>query len=123
MLAGIIAPKRPLVCFIAMSLGGYIAGSAGESDWLFTDQDYGDTQFVATVDTAIMGRKPYDRCLTFAEYLYPEIPNYVYIWSRTRRGEDERTTFVSGDIVELLKGSKEKEGEAIWLVGGNPWWE
>ena len=69
-----------------------------------------------------MDRKP-DRCLTFTEYPYPGTPNYIYIWSRTRRGADERTTFVSGDIVVLLKGLKEKEGEAIWLVGGSPWWE
>ncbi len=44
-------------------------------------------------------------------------PNYV--WSRTRRGTDEHATFVSGDIVELLKGLKQKEGQTIWLVGGS----
>jgi hypothetical protein len=28
---------RPLVCFIATSLDGYFAGSAGEIDWFFTE--------------------------------------------------------------------------------------
>jgi dihydrofolate reductase len=28
---------RPLVCFIATSLDGYIAGPAGEIDWFFTE--------------------------------------------------------------------------------------
>jgi dihydrofolate reductase len=108
---------RPLVCFIATSLDGYIAGPAGEIDWLFTDQDYGYTSFYANVDTVVMGRKTYDLCLTFDEYPYPGIPNYV--WTRTRRGMDEHATFVSGDIVELLKELKEKHGKTIWLVGGS----
>jgi dihydrofolate reductase len=108
---------RPLVCFIATSLDGYIAGPAGEIDWLFTDQDYGYTPFYANVDTVVMGRKTYDLCLTFPEYPYSRIPNYV--WSRTRRGKDEHATFVSGDIVGFLKVLKDKEGKTIWLVGGS----
>lgn len=48
---------RPLVCFIATSLDGCIAGQADEIDWLFTDQDYGYTPFYANVDTVVMGRK------------------------------------------------------------------
>src|SRR6266849_4525365 len=104
---------RPLACFIATSLNGYIAAPAGEIDWLFTDQDYGYTLFYANVDTVVMGRKTYDLCLTFAEYPYPRIPNYV--WSRTRGGMDEHATFVSGDIVELIKRLKDKEGKTIWL--------
>ena len=107
---------RPLVCFIATSLDGYIAGPAGEIDWLFNDQDYGYTQFVAGVDTVVMGRKTYDICLTFGEYPYPSMPNYV--WSRTRQRKNKRATFVFGDIAELLKRLKQQEGKTIWLVGG-----
>ena len=69
---------RPLVCFIATSLDGYIAGPAGEIDWLFTDQDYGYTPFYANVDTVVMGRKTYDLCLTSVSIPYPRIPNYVW---------------------------------------------
>jgi dihydrofolate reductase len=108
---------RPLTCFIATSLDGYIAGPSGEIDWLFTDQDYGYTQFFARVDTVVMGRKTYDLCRTFGEYPYPDMPNYV--WSRTRRGRDEYAAFVSDDIAGLLKGFKQQEGKAIWLVGGS----
>jgi len=28
---------RPLICFIAISLDGYIAGPAGVIDWFFTE--------------------------------------------------------------------------------------
>jgi dihydrofolate reductase len=108
---------RPLVCYIATSLDGYIAGPAGEIDWLFTDQDYGYTQFIAGVDTVVMGRKTYDLCLTFGEYPYPNIPNYV--WSRTRRGPDNHATFMSGDIGGALEDLKRREGKTIWLIGGS----
>lgn len=108
---------RPLVCFIATSLDGYIAGPNGEIDWLFTDQDYGYTQLYATVDTVVMGRKTYDLCLTFGEYPYPGIPNYV--WSRTHHEKNEHATFWSGHIARLLKRLKQQEGKTIWLVGGS----
>ncbi len=108
---------RTLSCFIATSLDGYIAGPAGEIDWLFTDQDYGYTPFYAGVDAVVMGRKTYDLCLTFGEYPYPGIPNYV--WSHTRQGKNEHATFVSGDMAALLKGMKQQEGKTIWLVGGS----
>ena len=108
---------RPVVYFIAISLDGSIAGPAGEIDWLFNDQDYGYTQFVAGVDTVVMGWKTYDRCLTFGEYPYRGIPNYI--WSRARQGKDAHAIFESGDIEELLKGLKHQEGKTIWLVGGS----
>jgi dihydrofolate reductase len=108
---------RPLVCFIATSLDGYIAGPNSEIDWLFTDQDYGYRPFYPIVDTVVMGRKTYDLCLTFDEYPYPGIPNYV--WSRSRHGKDEHATFWSGDIAQLLKELKQQEGKTIWLVGGS----
>ena len=112
-----IAPMRPLVCFIAATLDGYIAGPGGEIDWLFTDQDYGYARFIAGVDTVVMGRKTYDLCLTFAEYPYPNLRTYV--WSRTRHGKDEHATFLSGDIAAWLRGLKQEAGKTIWLVGGN----
>ena len=111
------SPMRPLSCFIATSLDGYIAGPDGEIDWLFTDQDYGYRPFIACVDTVVMGRKTYDICLTFGDYPYPDMPNYV--WSRTRHGRDNHATFVSGDIAELLRGLKRQAGKTIWLVGGS----
>lgn len=108
---------RPLVCYIATTLDGYIAGPNGEIDWLFTDQDYGYKEFYAGIDTVVMGRKTYDLCLSFGEYPYPNIPNYV--WSRTPRDENGDATFLSGDAAGWLGDLKLKAGKAIWLVGGS----
>ncbi|MCK5660509.1 MAG: dihydrofolate reductase family protein, partial [Methanosarcinales archaeon] len=50
---------RKVILFIASSLDGYIARTSGSVDWLFTDQDYGYTDFFATIDTVLMGRRTY----------------------------------------------------------------
>jgi dihydrofolate reductase len=108
---------RKLILFIAASLDGYIAGPNGEIDWLFTDQDYGYSEFYATIDTVVMGRKTYDVSLSFGEYPYPGTQTFVF--SRTRDGErDDHATFVSGDISRFVRTLKFQPGRNIWLVGG-----
>ncbi len=59
---------RKLILFIAASLDGSIAGPNGEIDWLFTDQDYGYSEFYATIDAVVMDRKTYEVSLSFGEY-------------------------------------------------------
>ena len=107
---------RMLVCYIACSLDGYIAGPAGEIDWLFTDQDYGYTKFISTVDTVVMGRKTYDLSLTFERYPYEGLRGFVF--TRVPRNPDDHVTFVSTDFAEFMTELKEGHGRNIWLVGG-----
>ena len=45
---------RPISLFIASSLDGFITGPNDSLEWLFTDQDYGYTAFLDTIDAAIM---------------------------------------------------------------------
>ena len=107
---------RNVILFIATSLDGYIAGPAGEIDWLFADQDYGYTEFLANVDTVLMGRKTYDVSLSFGEYPYRGTRGFV--WSRTRSGQDANVTFVSKDVGPFVSALKQETGRNIWLVGG-----
>ena len=51
---------RKIILNLAVSLDGLIEGPKGEFDWCFTDQDYGMTQFMESVDTILFGRKSYD---------------------------------------------------------------
>lgn len=108
---------RKVILFIASSLDGYIARTSGSVDWLFTDQDYGYTDFLAGVDTILMGRRTYEQVLSFGEYPYKDIQGYVF--SKVRAGEtDEHVTFISGDPAGFVEGLKSSTGKDIWLVGG-----
>jgi dihydrofolate reductase len=108
---------RDVILFIATSLDGYLAGPSGEIDWLFTDQDYGYTEFWAGIDTVLMGRKTYEVSLSFGEYPYRGRQGFV--WSRTRSGHDENVTFLSFDVGRAISPLKHEPGKHIWLVGGS----
>lgn len=109
---------RKVVLYIASSLDGYIATNSGSVDWLFHDQDYGYKDFLAGIDTVMMGRRTYEQVLTFGDYPYKNIQSFVF--SRTHTGErDENVKFISGDIEELVKVLKKGREKDIWLVGGS----
>ncbi|MEA5566251.1 dihydrofolate reductase family protein [Anabaena sp. UHCC 0399] len=108
---------RKISLFIASSLDGYIARGSGEVDWLFTDQDYGYTEFFTQVDTLIMGHKTYQQVLSFGDYPYQE--KEVFIFSRTEQGEtDNQAKFVSSDWEGFINTLRQSSGGNIWLVGG-----
>jgi hypothetical protein len=79
-----------VVLYIAASLDECIAGPSGEIDWLFSDQDCGYTEFLASVDTVVMGRKTYEVSLSFGDYPYQGTRGIVF--SRIRREPDEQVT-------------------------------
>ena len=109
---------RPVILYIADSLDGYIARTDGRVDWLFSDADYGYTDFLKSIDTIVMGRKTYDQLLTFGEYPYRG--KEVYVVSRSRAGQrDENVTFVGEEIVKKIRTLRAGDGNGIWLVGGS----
>jgi dihydrofolate reductase len=108
---------RRVILFIATSLDNYIAGPAGEIDWLFTDQDYGYTPFLAGVDTLLMGRKSYELCLTLGPWAWPGRTTYVF--SRSRAGEaTEHARFTAEPPAELVARLRAEPGRHLWLLGG-----
>jgi dihydrofolate reductase len=111
---------RKIKLFIASSLDGYIAREDGSIDWLYTDGDYGYTQFYNSVDTIIMGRRTYDKVLDFGvEYPYKDKKNYVFTQksSGRRREKDQNVQFIA-DVIEFVKELIQSPGKDIWLVGG-----
>lgn len=70
--------------FIATSLDGFIARKDGELDWLDRanaavpeGEDCGYTAFMDSVDVLVMGRKSYEKVLTFGEWSYGDKPVVV----------------------------------------------
>ena len=108
---------RKVVLFISSSLDGYIARVNGDINWLFTDQNYGYTKFLDSIDTVFMGRKTYEQVLTFGEYPYQEKKSYVFT-----KNLDFQATFdvkVVTDLDTFVNNLRLLDGNNIWLVGGS----
>ena len=115
-----------VVLLIATSLDGYIASPDGTVDWLFHDADYGYTEFMASVDAVVMGRKTWQQARTFEDV--PFAGKHVTVFSRSQSSANEsriqssanesRIRFGHGDpattITEIYRSVKRD----IWLVGG-----
>jgi len=65
--------------FIATSLDGYIARLDGSLDWLPGDdvEEHGFTEFFASVDALVIGRKTFETVLTFGQWAYGTKPVIV----------------------------------------------
>jgi dihydrofolate reductase len=112
----VTVPRR-IQLFIATSLDGHIARRDDAIDWLFTDADYGYTDFYASIDTLVLGRNTYDVCLTFEKFPYPG--KRVIVLSKTRNGSDQNGAEYSADEpFELAHRLRREAGGNIWLVGG-----
>ncbi|KAA5538939.1 dihydrofolate reductase family protein [Adhaeribacter rhizoryzae] len=112
---------RRLVLYIACSLDGYIAKPYDDLSFLNhvqqEDEDYGYQNFVATVDTVIVGRKTYDWVLSQG-YEFPHADKESYVITRTIQAPQGNITFYTGDIKDLVIGLKNQEGKHIFCDGG-----
>lgn len=108
-------PKVTL--FIATSLDGYIASPDGTVDWLFHDADYGYTDFMASIDAVLLGRKTWQQALTFEEV--PFAGKQVFVCSRAEPvSDDDRIRVLQGDPPAVLAEIRRHVPGNIWLVGG-----
>lgn len=114
---------RKMILYIACSLDGKIADHTGGVSWLEAlpnpDQtDYGYAEFLASVDTTIMGNKTYQQILGFGiDFPYREKINYVITRNKSLV-KDEYVQYVSEGIPDFIKELKHKPGKDIWCIGG-----
>jgi dihydrofolate reductase len=103
---------------VATSLDGYIAGPAGEFDWITMDPDIDFAALFAQFDTAVMGRKTFLAGLQHGgDGSLPGLD--VLVFSRTLRPADYRAvTVLNSDPAESVRALKAKPGRDIWLFGG-----
>ena len=104
--------------FIAASLDGYIAGPDDDLSWLFTDADYGFTDFYAEVDTLIMGRGTYDVVRTFGEWPYADKRTLVVSRSGAVKIDTPLTEVHTADLSGLVDRLSNERCHNVWLVGG-----
>ncbi|TXI92492.1 MAG: dihydrofolate reductase [Neisseriales bacterium] len=110
--------RGKLRLFFACSIDGYIAKRNGDVEWLgqfsLPGENYGYDEFLADIDVILLGRKSYEKVLTFPEFPYNK-PCYV-ITSQKNLPSDSRVIFTS----ELTKTVTEilAEGKNIYADGG-----
>ncbi|MCK9408539.1 MAG: dihydrofolate reductase family protein [Bacteriovoracaceae bacterium] len=113
--------RRKVILYIAMSLDGFIAGEDGDIGWLSCvekpGEDYGYAEFIASVDTVILGRKTYDKVLSFG-IPYPHADKTCYIITRSNRPKEKNIIFYRDDLSSLVERLKQEDGKHIFVDGG-----
>jgi dihydrofolate reductase len=113
--------NRQVILYIATTLDGYIAKDNDDISFLSVvqsfDEDYGYSDFIQTVDTVIMGRRTYDKVLTFGGD-FPHSDRKCYVISRTKKGVDKNVEFYSGDFGQLITTIRKTDGKNIFIDGG-----
>lgn len=93
--------------FVGVSLDGFIARPNGDLDWLMGEgggdsAEYGYNEFIAEIDTIVMGRKTFEKVLTFDKWYYG----------------DRRVVVLSSGAVDLA--AAKARGGLIEQMGGSP---
>lgn len=107
---------RKIILNLCTSLDFFIEGSKGEYDWCFTDQDYGMTEFLDSIDTILIGRKSYDQSLENMPNGFPGKKMIVCTTHPESVGKD--VSIISENIEENIQALLQKSGKNIWLFGG-----
>lgn len=113
--------ERKVVLYIAMSMDGFIARDNGDIDWLSVveapNQDYGYARFIEDIDTVILGRKTYDKVLTFG-IEFPHKDKTCYVITRRAKPSTENIIFYNESLEDLITQLKSKKGKNIFVDGG-----
>lgn len=112
--------------FIACSLDGFIADVHGGIDWLNTipnpeQKDLGYLAFMKDVDALLMGRKTYEKVISFNIPWPYEKP--VFVWT-SKLNElplelHGKVEFVKGDPDKLLEWINSKGFYKLYIDGGS----
>ena len=116
---------RTVILESATSLDGFIARADGAIDWLFSPEDHDFGDFMADIDTVLLGRKTFAQLLTF-DVPWPYAGKQCVVYSRARPTPDlaavvaeHGVIWVTSDPAEHVRALRQEPGKnKIWLVGG-----
>lgn len=106
--------------FLATSLDGFIARPDGSIDWLTEPgEQAGDTgydQFMATVDTVVLGRTTYQLALTFG--FWPYEGKQVEVLSTTLAADTDERVIVHRTVEGLVETLNDRGAKRVYADGG-----
>jgi dihydrofolate reductase len=110
--------------FVGVSVDGFIARPKGELDFLDAggDEPHGYEEFIATVDTIVMGRKTFETVMGFGTWPFGERP-VVVLSSKplelsaavSRGGRVEQMNGPPAEIAAVLSG---RGAQHVYVDGG-----
>lgn len=109
--------------YVAVSLDGFLAREDEVMDWLSNytqplDTPYDYEPFYNSVSAVVMGRKTYDKVMSFGEYHYKGKPGLVLSNNPGFKVNEPGVEAASSDWKEKLEALKTSVEGRIWLVGG-----
>ncbi|MEV6410664.1 dihydrofolate reductase family protein [Kribbella sp. NPDC051718] len=106
--------------FIATSLDGFIARPDGSIDWLTErGEQAGDTgydEFMAAVDTVVVGRNTYEKALSFG--FWPYEGKQVEVLSTTLAADADERIIVHRTLDGLVQTLEDRGAKRIYTDGG-----
>ena len=101
-----VAGPRECAVFVGVSLDGFIARPNGDLDWLMGEgggesAEYGYNEFIAGIEAIVMGRKTFEKVVTFDKWYYGE--KRVVVLSQ--RPLDLTLARARGAVVEQMAGT------------------
>jgi dihydrofolate reductase len=110
--------------YLATSLDGFIATSDGGLDWLDEipnpeGHDFGYVKFMNGIDAIVMGRKTFEKILTFDSWPYDK-PVYVLSRSKVlvRKDLETKVEIINENPKTLVAHLKELGHQNLYIDGG-----
>ena len=108
--------------YIATSLDGYIATPEGGLDWLYAvpnpdNDDYGYADFIEGIDAVVMGRKTFEKVITFDSWPYTKFDFVKKIWLDYEAVENK--VRISGDHRQLVQQLSTRGYSNLYIDGGS----
>lgn len=107
--------------FIATSLDGFIARTNDDLDWLPPGggEEHGYEAFMATVDALVIGRRTYEKVLTFDTWPYGDQPVFVLSTQALAPApEGARVERLQGDPADILNQLEGRGRHHVYVDGG-----
>ena len=112
---------RKVIFGVSTSLDNYVARKDGGIDWILGDEEAASrmADFWKTLDTIVIGRKPYEPVLNSGKP-FPTIPGVKnYVLSHTlKEVSDKNVEIIREDAAEFVRKLKTEEGKGISVLSG-----
>lgn len=113
--------SRKIKLLIAVSVDGFIATNEGDISFLnqveMPGEDYGYSEFMNTIDTILMGRKTYEKVLSFG-HDFSKVEKNIIVITRNKELKNHKNVQFHSHLLQLVNAELLKPGKDIFCDGG-----